>query len=70
MDDPTDRRPGRAREFGVTYHNDHVGLLLGRMGFTHQKPARRAVERDGAKIEGWRRDVWPGLLKKTPRPAG
>ena len=59
-----------AREFAVTYHHDHVGLLLGKMGFTHQKPARRAVERDEARIDAWRRDVWPGLLKKTPRPAG
>lgn len=59
-----------AREFGVAYHNDHVGLLLGKMGFTHQKPARRAVERDEARIEGWRRDAWPELLKETPRPAG
>jgi len=42
------------REFGVTYHNDHVGVILGTMGFTHQKPARRARERDEAKIEGWR----------------
>src|SRR5688572_12995759 len=27
-----------AREFGVTYHHDHVGVVLGAMGFTHQKP--------------------------------
>jgi transposase len=54
-----------AREFGITYHNDHVGVILGAMGFTHQKPARRARERDEAKIEGWRQDIWPALLKKA-----
>jgi len=54
----------------VTYHHDHVGVLLGAMGFTHQKPARRARERDEAKVEGWRRDAWPALLKKVPSPAG
>jgi transposase len=59
-----------AREFGVTYHHDHVGVLLGAMGFTHQKPARRARERDEARIGAWRRDEWPALLKKVPTPAG
>jgi transposase len=58
------------REFGVSYHHDHVGLLLGRLGFTHQKPARRARERDEGRVEAWRRETWPALLKKTPRPAG
>jgi transposase len=53
------------REFGVSYHHDHVGVILKRMGFTHQKPARRARERDEQRIEGWRCEVWPGLLKKV-----
>jgi transposase len=59
-----------AREFGVAYHHDHVGVILRALGFTHQKPARRARERDEARIEAWRRTVWPELLKKAPRPAG
>jgi transposase len=54
------------REFGVDYHHDHVGTMLHAMGFTHQKPARRAQERDEAKIAAWRREVWPDLLKKVP----
>jgi len=56
-----------AREFGVAYHHDHVGRLLGAMGFTHQKPARRARERDERKIESWREEAWPALLKKVPK---
>jgi transposase len=59
-----------AREFGVRYHHDHVGVLLKAMGFTHQKPQRRARERDEAKIEAWRREFWPALLKKVPGEAG
>jgi transposase len=59
-----------AREFGVGYHHDHVGVILGAMGFSHQKPARRARERDEAAIAAWRSDAWPALLKKAPRPAG
>ena len=54
-----------AREFKVSYHHDHIGKLLERIGFTHQKPARRARERDEEKIEAWRRETWPALLKKV-----
>lgn len=53
------------REFGVSYHHDHIGQILHEMGFTHQKPARRARERDEQKIENWRQEVWPELLKKV-----
>jgi transposase len=56
------------REFGVSYHHDHVGVILKAMGFTHQKPARRARERDEQKIDAWRRQAWPALLKKVPAP--
>ena len=56
------------REFGVGYHHDHVGVILHEMGFTHQKPARRARERDEARIAQWRTEFWPALLKKVPRP--
>jgi len=57
------------REFGVSYHHDHVGVILRELGFTHQKPARRAGERDEARIAAWRDEAWPALLKKVPRPA-
>lgn len=55
------------REFGVSYHHDHVGDILHQLGFTHQKPARRARERDEARIEAWRQETWPALLKKVSR---
>ena len=58
------------REFGVSYHHDHVGLILRELGFTHQKPTRRARERDEGKIETWRRATWPALLKKASGPTG
>jgi|SRR3954469_4459155 len=54
------------RQFGVSYHHDHIGVILAEIGFTHQKPARRARERDEQRIETWRRQVWPELLKKVP----
>ena len=51
------------REFGVTYHADHVGRLLHSLGFTPQKPRRRARERDEEAIERWRRVDWPRIKK-------
>jgi transposase len=53
------------REFGVRYSEVHVWRLLGQLGLSNQKPDRRALERDAAAIEQWRRRTWPAL-KKTP----
>lgn len=52
------------RQFGVKYSEVHVWRLLGQMGFSSQKPERRALERDEAAIEDWKKRVWPGLKKK------
>ena len=53
------------REFDVAYHPDHVGRILHDLGFTPQKPQRRARERDEATIEHWRREVWPRIKKRA-----
>jgi transposase len=50
---------------GVRYHRNHVGKLLHQLGWSHQTPERRAVERDEAAIAAWKRAVWP-RVKKTP----
>ena len=52
--------------FGVRYHRDHVGRLLHALGFTHQKPERRALERSEEAIEHWKKQEWP-RIKKKPR---
>jgi transposase len=52
------------RRCGVSYHHDHVGRLMAAMGFTCQKPKRRAVERDEAAIEHWIRHDWQRIKKK------
>jgi transposase len=51
-------------EFGVRYHPNHIGRLMQRLGWSHQKPERRALERDDAAIEQWKRQKWPGIKKK------
>ena len=53
-------------ELGVSYHRNHVGKLLHQMGWSHQKPERRAIERDETAIAAWKRSVWP-RVKKTPQ---
>jgi len=56
-------------KFGVDHHHDHVGVILHELGVTPQVPARRAKERDEARITQWREASWPALLKKVPRDA-
>ena len=50
----------------VQFHRSHVARLLHELGFSCQKPERRALERDEEKIEEWKRKRWP-QVKKTPR---
>lgn len=54
------------RSFGVKYHDSHVGRLLKAIGWTRQKPIRRAAERNEAEIERWVKEEWP-RIKKKPR---
>ena len=53
---------------GVAYHPGHVWKLLKRMGWSVQRPARRAVERDDKAVAVWRAERWP-KVKKTPGAA-
>ena len=52
-----------AREFGVTYHRDHVSRILKELGWTPQIPITRAIQRDEAAIAHWRTHVWPELCR-------
>jgi transposase len=52
--------------FGIRHHHDHVGVILHELGWSPQVPARRAKERDEARIAQWRDQFWPALLKKVP----
>ena len=53
-------------EFGVRYHRDHIGRLMASLGWSYQKPQRRALERDDEAVEEWKRTEWP-RIKKTPK---
>ncbi len=47
------------RRFGVEYTLAGMDVLLHRLGWSVQVPARRAAERDEEKIARWREETWP-----------
>lgn len=55
-----------AERFGVQYSTGHLWHLLRRMGFSCQKPEKRATQRDEESIVRWKRRTWPAL-KEKPR---
>jgi transposase len=57
------------RQFGVRYHRDHVGRLMGQMGWSCQRPTGRARERKEEEISRWKRVEWP-RIKKKPKKRG
>jgi transposase len=52
------------RKLGVRYHANHVGRLLHSLGWSPQKPERRAKERDEEEIQRWVKHDWPAIKKK------
>jgi transposase len=52
--------------FKVDYTLAGADLLLHRIGWSVQVPARRAAERDEARIAAWREETWP-VVKKERR---
>lgn len=56
------------RRFKVSYHPSHVWKLLGELGWSCQRPERRARERDEDAIRRWLRYRWPRIKKKRDKP--
>lgn len=52
------------REFRVGYHPAQVSRILAQLGWSYQKPERRALERDEAAIAHWKRYRWVEIKKK------
>lgn len=55
---------------GVDYHVDHVGRLLHALGWSPQKPARRALKCDEEAIARWIEEEWPRVKKRRVAFAG
>ena len=56
------------KHFGITYDPSSVWHILQRMGWSCQKPEKRARERDQEALAGWRQNGWP-RIKKSPQNA-
>ena len=50
--------------YGVTYHPSHVSRILRSLGWSLQKPKRRAKQRNEEEIREWLKEKWPEIRKK------
>ena len=57
------------RMFGVEFSLSQIWRILGGLGFSVQKPERRALERDEDAVQTWKRKTWPALKKKPSAKA-
>jgi len=57
------------RLYGVRYGQTQIWRILGALGFSAQKPERRAIERDDDAVRQWQRRTWPRLKKKPTAKA-
>ena len=59
------------QHWGIAYHPGHVWKILIGLGWSCQKPERRARERDETAIQRWRQRDWPRIKKRPaagPQP--
>jgi transposase len=52
------------RLHGVRFGQTQVWRILGSLGFSPQKPEKRAIERNEEAVRQWKRSTWPRLKKK------
>ena len=57
------------RLYGVKFGQTQIWRLLGALGFSAQKPEKRAIERNEEGVRQWKRRTWPGLKKKPSAKA-
>ncbi len=57
------------RLHGVRFGQTQLWRILGALGFSPQKPEKRAIERDEDAVRAWKRRTWPALKKKRSEKA-
>lgn len=58
------------KQFGIRYSDVNVWRILGAMGFSSQKPEKRAIERNEDAVLQWKKRTFPALKKKPSESAG
>lgn len=53
------------KRFGLNFSDVQAWRLLGKMGFSSQKPERQAKERDEEALQLWRKKTWPKIKRKS-----
>lgn len=54
------------QRFGISFHPEHVRKILKRrLGWTSQKPKRKARERNDKEVERWKADELPRILREA-----
>jgi len=48
--------------YGVRYHIDHMSYLMQKIGWTRQKPGRRAAQQNVQAVTDWQ-VAWPEVEK-------
>ena len=58
------------RRFSIAFHPNYLRAWLTQRGYSPQRPARRARQRNEANIAHWVANDWPRIQKKraTPKP--
>lgn len=56
------------RHYGVRYHVDHIPKVMASLGWSCQKPEKRAIERDEERIARWVAKDWPRIKKRRTEP--
>ncbi|HEY6340617.1 MAG TPA: winged helix-turn-helix domain-containing protein [Bryobacteraceae bacterium] len=57
------------RNFEIDYHPGHVWRILRQLNWSPQQPVGRALERNEAVIDDWKRKRWPEIKKKLKNRA-
>jgi transposase len=57
------------KNFDVDYHPGHVWRILRQLSWSPQQPVGRALERNEAVIDDWKRKRWPEIKKKLKNKA-
>lgn len=58
------------RLHGVAFSQAQIWRILGSLGFSPQKPDKRAIERNEDVVRSWKRNKWPALKKKPSEREG
>jgi transposase len=57
------------RLYDVKFGQTQIWRILGTLGFSVQKPEKRAIERDEDSVRSWKRSTCPALKKKPGEKA-